>query len=51
MAMLPGNAAGKSECLQKDPQAHGYTIVAFHPKVFRVSLFIFPKGWLVAKPV
>ena len=23
------------------PQAHGAIIVAFHPKVFRVSLFIF----------
>jgi hypothetical protein len=23
------------------PQAHGSIIVAFHPKVFRISLFIF----------
>ena len=23
---------------------HGYTFVAFHPKVFRVSLFIFSQG-------
>ena len=30
--------------LQKDPQAHGYTVVAFHPEVFRVSLFIFSQG-------
>ena len=26
---------------RNDLQAHGITIVAFHPKVFRVSLFIF----------
>ena len=30
--------------LQKDPHAHGYTVVAFHPEVFRVSLFIFSQG-------
>ena len=23
---------------------HGYTVVAFHPEVFRVSLFIFSQG-------
>jgi hypothetical protein len=26
---------------RKYPQAHGYNVVAFHLKVFRVSLFIF----------
>ena len=26
---------------RKDPQAHRYTVVAFHPEIFRVSLFIF----------
>ena len=26
---------------RKYPQAHGFIIVAFHPEVFRVSLFIF----------
>jgi hypothetical protein len=26
---------------KKYPQAHGSIIVAFHPEVFRVSLFIF----------
>ena len=25
-----------------NPQAHGYTVVALHPKVFRISYF--PKG-------
>ena len=28
----------------ENPQAHGYTVVAFHPEVFRVSLFIFSQG-------
>ena len=31
------------------PQAHGAIIVAFHPKVFRVSLFIFSKGMHLIK--
>ena len=40
---------GMSSCLQKDLQAHGYTVVAFHPEVLRVSLFIFSQrmAWCV----
>ena len=45
IATAPGNAS--AICLnvyRKDPQAHGYIIVKFHPEVFRVSLFIFSQG-------
>ena len=49
LKLVPGNDARNAGlvCLniyRKDPQAHGYTVVAFHPKVFRVSLFIFSQG-------
>ena len=39
-----GMRVGMYQRLQKDSQAHGYTVVAFHPEVFRVSLFIFSQG-------
>ena len=39
-----GMRVGMSQRLQKDPQAHGYTVVAFHLEVFSVSLFIFFQG-------
>jgi len=46
---LPGNGARNSRmvCLndyRKNPQAHGYSAVAFHPVSTRVSLLYFPKG-------
>ena len=35
----PGMLVGASQRKQKSPQAHGSTIVALHPVVFRVSYF------------
>ena len=40
-----GMRAGMSQQLQKDPQAHGYTVVAFHQKYSGYHYLYFPEGW------